>query len=170
MTAAIIAKALRFATKAHEGQTRKYTGEPYINHPKQVMATLKKLGKPNPVLAAALLHDVVEDCGVTLDTIRAEFGDKVARLVGEVTDASKPSDGTREVRKAIDREHYARASDDGKSIKLADLIDNTRSILARDADFAKVYLAEKRRLLPFLRGGDKTLWKLADRMVTEAGF
>lgn len=160
----LLKKADRFAAKAHAGQTRKYTGEPYINHPRAVMATLRKIGLPNPVLAAALLHDVVEDCGVSLDTIRAEFGERVARLVSEVTDISKPEDGNREVRKAIDREHYARASNEGKSIKLADLIDNTNSIVARDPHFAKTYLVEKRRLLPLLRGGNPELWEAANAL------
>lgn len=163
----LIARALAFATKAHEGQTRKYTGEPYINHPKAVSDMLRKHGLSKDVQAAAILHDVVEDCGVLLETIRAEFGPRVARLVEEVTDVSKPEDGPRETRKAIDRAHYAKASADGKSIKLADLIDNTKSIVARDPHFARTYLEEKRRLLPLLKGGNPKLWETAFRLANE---
>lgn len=160
----LIARALAFATKAHEGQKRKYTDEPYINHPKAVANIILDQRMADEVVAGALLHDVVEDCGVTLDEIRAEFGDTVARLVYQVTDISRPEDGNRAARKAIDREHYGRASLEGKSIKLADLIDNTRSIVPHDPGFAKVYLAEKRLLLPLLKGGNPELWKKANVM------
>lgn len=170
MTARLVAAALKFATKAHEGQKRKYTGEPYINHPKSVAARLKERGHPSYVIAAALLHDVVEDCGVSIEAIREKFGVKVARLVGEVTDVSTPADGNRDVRKALDREHYGRASRDGKSIKLADMIDNSESIMRHDASFAHQYLQEKRLLLPLLKGGDAVLHRQADRIVTEAGY
>lgn len=157
----LIARALAFATTAHEGQKRKYTGAPYITHPKAVANLILDQRMADEVVAAALLHDVIEDCGVTADTLRAEFGEAVARLVREVTDISKPEDGNRAARKAIDREHYGRASPDGKSIKLADLIDNTQSIVTRDPGFAKVYLAEKRLLLPLLKEGNEWLFRKA---------
>jgi guanosine-3',5'-bis(diphosphate) 3'-pyrophosphohydrolase len=160
----IIACALDFATKAHDGQKRKYTGEPYINHPKAVANMILDQRMADEVVAGALLHDVVEDCGVTLDEIEAEFGEVVRRLVYEVTDISRPEDGNRATRKAIDREHYGRASPEGKSIKLADLIDNTQSIVPRDPGFAKVYLAEKRLLLPLLVEGNPHLWKKASAL------
>lgn len=74
---------------------------------------------------------------------------------------STSHDGLRKHRKAKDREHTAKASPQAKTIKLADLIDNTRSIVERDPEFAKVYLAEKALLLEVLRDGDATLWKMA---------
>lgn len=157
----LVDRAEAFAAKAHEGQKRKYTGEPYIVHPKAVAQLLTEAGLDDEVVAAGLMHDVVEDCDVTLEEIRAEFGDRVARLVGEVTDASRPAHGNRERRKAIDREHLAKASPDGKSVKLADIIDNLRSIIPYDPSFARVYLREMRILLPFLKGGNPGLFKCA---------
>jgi hypothetical protein len=79
---------------------------------------------------------------------------------------SRPTDGNREVRKRIDREHTAAAPRAAKTIKLADLIDNSRSIIARDPDFAHVYLGEKRLLLDeALKDGDRFLWAQADEIV-----
>lgn len=79
-------------------------------------------------------------------------------------DVSRPKDGNRAVRKAKDRAHLARASAEGKSIKLADLVSNTRSIVAHDPNFSVVYLREKRALLPFLTEGDAGLFALATEL------
>ena len=73
-------KAIQFATKAHEGQVRKYTGEPYIVHPLAVMETVATVEHTDEMLMAAVLHDTVEDCDVTLDDIVTEFGEIVARF------------------------------------------------------------------------------------------
>lgn len=154
-------RAKDFATRAHEGQARKYTGEPYINHPAAVAALVRSVPHTPEMLAAAWLHDTVEDCGVTLAEVRSLFGAGVADLVECLTDVSKPEDGNRAARRAIDRAHTAQASPQAKTIKLADLIDNTRSIVQFDPAFAKTYLAEKRLLLTVLREGDPTLWDRA---------
>ena len=158
-------KALDFATRAHKEQVRKYTEEPYINHPAAVAEILRKSGARPEVIAAGYLHDVVEDCDVSLEEIEAEFGPDVAKLVDEVTDKSRPEDGNRATRKAIDRDSLAKASPEGQTIKLADLIDNTSSIVERDPNFAKVYLAEKRDLLEVLTKGDRRLWQRASLQV-----
>ena len=121
-------KAIQFATKAHEGQTRKYTGEPYIVHPLSVMEIVKTVDHTEEMLMAAVLHDTVEDTDVTLQDIDREFGPVVAQLVEELTDVSKPEDGNRAFRKGLDREHSAQASAQGQTIKIADLLDNTKSI------------------------------------------
>jgi len=157
-----------FAEKAHGDQVRKYTGEPYIRHPEEVASLLLGVGiEDRDVLSAALLHDVVEDTTATLDDIRGSFGSRVAQLVSEVTDVSKPSDGNRRTRKAMDRDHLAKASPEGQSIKLADLISNSGSILAHDPDFAKVYLAEKRELLDVLIDGNPELYARATYIVDD---
>jgi (p)ppGpp synthase/HD superfamily hydrolase len=164
----IVETARVFATAAHTavGQRRKYSGEHYIHHPAAVVEIVSSVPHTPEMLAAAWLHDVVEDTGVCLDLISSEFGTAVELLVGFLTDVSKPDDGNRAARKAIDREHTAQASPAAKTIKLADLIDNTRSIVAHDPDFARVYLKEKALLLEVLRDGDATLWAMADEMVT----
>ena len=113
------------------------------------------------MVAAAFLHDVVEDTGVTIELVRAEFGEEVADLVGWLTDISRPTDGNRETRKAIDRAHSAKAPAAAQTIKLADVIDNSATIEAHDPDFARVFRHEKRRLLEVMTAGDPTLMKRA---------
>lgn len=165
--------AVEFAERAHRGQVRKYTGEPYIVHPlevAQIVATAFPWERPSPrlvedVVIAALLHDVVEDCGVTLEQIRKAFGDGVAQLVHEVTDISRKEHGNRNARKALDRQHLSAASPEGATIKLADLISNTQSITQHDPNFAKVYMAEKAELLPLLSHGHPGLQERAMGLV-----
>ena len=158
-------KAIQFATKAHEGQTRKYTGEPYIVHPLSVMEIVKTVDHTEEMLMAAVLHDTVEDTDVTLQDIDREFGPVVAQLVEELTDVSKPEDGNRAFRKGLDREHSAQASAQGQTIKIADLLDNTKSITEHDEHFAKVYMKEKALLLQILDKADKILLKKAQKKV-----
>ncbi len=148
----MIAHAATFAAEAHAAvaQVRKYTGEPYIVHPEAVAALVAEAGGDDAMVAAAWLHDVVEDTEVSLATLRDLFGDDVADLVFWLTDVSRPEDGNRAVRKEKDRSHNAQAPARAKAVKLADLIDNTASILAHDPDFATVYLREKAVLLDVL--------------------
>lgn len=164
-------RAREFATLAHErvGQRRKYTNEPYIVHPAAVVDLVRSVPHDEAMLCAAWLHDTVEDCDVAIDEIERVFGHDVATLVAHLTDVSKASDGNREARKAIDRAHTARACARAKTIKLADLIDNTKSIVAGDQAFAKVYLREKALLLEVLREGDATLMARARSLLKATG-
>lgn len=162
--------ALCFATAAHAGQVRKYTGAPYIEHPMAVaniMAAASVHRFPE-MKAAALLHDVVEDTAVSQADVYSMFGPYVADLVDWLTDQSKPEDGNRAIRKAIDRARLAGAPTAAKTIKLADLIDNARDITAHDPGFAKVYLGEMRLLLDVLKEGDATLHAMASEIVGRA--
>ena len=161
-------QALAFCIGAHmgAGQKRKYTGEDYYWHPMEVANLVREhasgsVGLRNVMIAAALLHDVVEDTPVTLEIVEQVFGAGVAELVDQLTDVSKPEDGNRAARKAIDLAHTAKASPEAKTIKLADLISNTRSIRQHDPVFAVTYLAEKRALLEVLKEGDPALYKMA---------
>ena len=151
--------ATLFAQFAHRKQKRKYTGEPYYVHLEEV-AGLVQTAKDVDVnmIIAALLHDAVEDTWVPLWLVRVLFGSDVAGLVSDLTDASRPEDGNRAVRKAIDRAHSANASSRAQTVKLADLLSNTRSITLHDAKFAKVYMAEKELLLAVLTKGDRVLY------------
>ncbi len=160
-------RAKKFAMRAHGAidQRRKYTNEPYIAHPAAVVELVRGVPHTPEMLCAAWLHDTVEDTPVALGEIEYEFGIEVGALVEMLTDVSKPSDGNRSVRKAIDREHTAKANPQAKTIKLADLIVNTRDIVERDPVFAKVYIPEKVLLLEVLRGGDEALWNIAHDMV-----
>lgn len=168
-------EALFFMYGAHKAveQKRKYTGECYSVHPIDVYQTLLYDGgitdyasaSNHNMLIAALLHDVLEDTGVSYKDIQVLFGDDVAELVNGLTDISKPEDGNRETRKRIDREHTARQSARCKTIKLADLISNTKSIVQHDKEFAKVYMAEKKLLLEVLQEGNVELLKIATEIV-----
>lgn len=160
----LVEKAKHFAVRAHEGQKRKYTGEPYVCHCEHVAELVTSHGGSPEMIAAAWLHDTVEDCGITLDEIEDTFGRKVAEMVSDLTDVSKPKDGNRAKRKEIDRLHTAKASPEAKTIKLADLISNTSSITKHDPDFAKVYLKEKRLLLQVLKDGNAELYSKATEL------
>ncbi len=154
----LIDAAYEFAADAHAGQVRKYTGEPYVTHPVAVAKIVASVTSDCNMICAALLHDVIEDTPVTYkDIVSAGFGRDVGMLVLDLTDVSHPLDGNRKVRKFLDRVHTSLACRDAKTIKLADLIDNTSSITACDPKFAKVYMAEKKLLLPHLRGGHGAL-------------
>lgn len=163
-------KAAQYAAHCHGkvGQKRKYTGEPYINHPAAVAELVRSVPHDEAMLCAAWLHDVVEDTPCTIEDVEAEFGQEVAALVGWLTDVSKPADGNRETRKTMDREHTAQSPARAKTVKLADLIDNSRSILEFDPDFARVYIHEKERLLAVLTDGDPTLHAMATKIVVQA--
>lgn len=156
-----VSEAARFATRAHGAQVRKYTGEPYVRHCLAVAETVSRHTDREAVIAAAVLHDVLEDTATTRDQIREEFGEEVLQLVLEVTDVSASADGNRAARKALDREHLGRASPDGKTIKLADLLDNLASITEHDPKFSRVYLDEMALLLPLLQGGHPALYDSA---------
>ena len=80
----LITRAFGFAAAAHEGQLRR-SGEDFIRHPWAVAKACAELHLDEQTVAAALLHDVVEDTGVELDVVRAEFGDEIAQLVEGVT-------------------------------------------------------------------------------------
>ena len=163
--------AQAFATKHHAaiGQVRKYTGEPYITHPAAVVELVRSVPHTEVMLAAAWLHDTVEDTTATLTDIYEAFGKDVAQMVEMLTDISIPGLGNRAQRKAMDHEHTALASPEAKTVKLADLIDNTRSIVARDPKFARIYLQEKQLLLQVLREGDSTLWQVAFQLADPMG-
>lgn len=160
----ITTRAWRFAKDRHAGQQRRYTGEPYLNHLMMVASLVRQVGADDEVTAAALLHDVVEDTRTTNEEVRVYFGDRVADLVAELTDHfPSGTGGNRRERKAKERDRLAAASADAQTIKVADLIDNTRSIMQHDPNFARVYLTEKSNLLDVLTKANPTLLAMARR-------
>lgn len=166
----LAAKAATFAYAAHAatGQLRKYTGEPYFIHVEAVAQLVADLpSSTDEMIAAAYLHDTIEDTEVTLHDISKNFGMDVAVLVKQLTNVSKPSDGNRETRKALDRAHTALASPEAKTIKLADVIHNAESITMYDPKFAKVYMKEKKLLLEVLKEGDARLWLRANDLIKQ---
>ena len=132
----LIQKALEFARRAHEGQTRR-SGEPYVCHPISVAIILIELGMDTESVAAALLHDVVEDTEVDLPTLRREFGDDIATLVDGVTKLTKMPTFSREEQQGENlRKMLLAMSEDIRVIiiKLADRLHNMRTIEAQPPD------------------------------------
>jgi guanosine-3',5'-bis(diphosphate) 3'-pyrophosphohydrolase len=126
----LVRAALAQASSDHAGQVRNGSGgRPYIEHPKKVAALLDEEGFGDDVLAAALLHDVVEDSETTLDELRGKFGGEVAGLVGAMTDEEE-IENYRE-RKAEHRERLAAAPTEALAIYGADKLTNSRTL--RDA-------------------------------------
>jgi len=158
-------KAEIYAFGKHLYQRRKYTNELYFTHLYNVAEIVRQVPHISDMIAAAFLHDVVEDTDATMDDIRRIFNWNIATLVEMLTDVSRPADGNRKRRKRIDLLHTKIANPDAKTIKLADLIDNSKSIIIFDPKFAKVYMAEKKLLLEVLKEGDNTLWKEAKQIV-----
>lgn len=160
-------QARRYASKAHAeaGQRRKYTDEPYIVHPAAVVELVRSVTDSEVMLAAAWLHDTVEDTPSTLADIESHFGEEVAALVAMLTDSKQPNAKNRAARKVAHFRHTAQASSDAQTIKLADIIDNTRSIIHFDPHFARVYLVEKRVQIALLKAGDSGLWRQAAAII-----
>ena len=164
-------EALAFARQAHEGQQRKYTGEPYIEHPIRLAEMVREVPHTEAMICAAYLHDVVEDTPVTHSEIKQRFGAEVASLVHELTDEymkeNYPHLNRRE-RKKRETARQAGMSTEAKTIKLADVIDNTRDIIKNDRDFARRYIPEMEALAEALQGGNFQLFMRACYEVQKA--
>jgi (p)ppGpp synthase/HD superfamily hydrolase len=165
-----------FARRAHGSQRRKFVDEAYIEHPIRVMKTCNKVTQELPLLAAALLHDVLEDTPVTADQMReflsgimnANDTEKTMHLVIELTDvfthAAYPK-WNRRVRKDKENERLKTTSADSRTIKYADMIDNAQGI--EGDDFAPKLLREMRTNLKYIAGGNETLYQQAVTLVDE---
>lgn len=164
-------QARRYATQAHAdaGQRRKYTDEPYIVHPAAVAELVRSVSDDDALLAAAWLHDTVEDTPTTLSDIDTLFGARVASLVEMLTDSASANAKNRAARKLAHFRHTASASPEAQTIKLADIIDNTRAIVRFDPHFARIYLVEKRVQIALLKQGNAQLWQQASTII-EAGI
>lgn len=127
MTSELLHKAVVFAAQAHRHHFRKGTQIPYITHPFLVMRILDRLGFEEEVLAAALLHDVLEDTPTTFDELRREFGDRVAVLVEAVSETKVDEQGRHIPWEHRKHEKIGKLRDaplEAKAIALADLLDN----------------------------------------------
>lgn len=134
MDTSILDRAIVFAVNAHQGTERRGKGFPYIVHPMEAVEIVATMTTDQELLAAAVLHDTVEDTDVTLDDIRHEFGERVAKLVEEESDVfidgvSEADSWHERKQAAIDR--LAQASRDAKMVALGDKLSNAR-IIYRD--------------------------------------
>ena len=130
----LLDRAIVFAVHAHAGTERRGKGYPYIVHPLEAVEIVATMTADQELLAAAALHDTVEDTDVTIDQLRAEFGDRVAALVADESDevhegVSEEDSWHARKRAAIDR--LSKASHEAKMVALGDKLSNMRAI-ARD--------------------------------------
>jgi len=130
----LLDRAIIFAVKAHAGTERRGKGFPYIVHPMEAVEIVSTITSDQELLAAAALHDTVEDTAVTVEQLRAEFGDRVASLVADESDTftegvSEQDSWHSRKQAAIDR--LSKASHDAKIVALGDKLSNMRAI-ARD--------------------------------------
>lgn len=129
----LIDKAIIFAVKAHSGQTRKLADTPYILHPMEVAAIVATMTSDRDVMSAGVLHDTVEDCGVSIEEIKTQFGSRVAKLVASETENKYPELPAAQTWKRRKEESIAvlREADDFgvKILWLADKLSNMRSFV-----------------------------------------
>ena len=130
----LLDRAIVFAVRAHAGTERRCKGFPYIVHPMEAVEIVATMTRDQELLAAAVLHDTVEDTDTTVEQIRTEFGDRIASLVASESDTmpegmSEEDSWHARKQAAIDR--LARASHDAKVVALGDKLSNMRAI-ARD--------------------------------------
>jgi (p)ppGpp synthase/HD superfamily hydrolase len=151
-------EAMIFAREVHKNQRRKYTGNPYTDHLAEVAGIVATVFPYEEGIATAWLHDSREDQGITGEEIESRFGMRVAVGVSLLSDFEQ---GNRAERKRLGRARLADAPGWVQTIKCADLISNTASIVQHDPKFAKVYLEEKRLLLEVLTEADPRLLELA---------
>jgi|SRR5215203_2272001 len=173
---AILEKIAGFADQAHGDQQRKYVGERYIRHPLRVMKTCQDYGYSFSVLAAAILHDVLEDTAVTPDEIRKFLltlmneadANYTMSLVIELTDVYVKKDYpqmNRRRRKAKEANRLEKISAEAQTIKYSDIIDNAKGIVEHGVDFAPVFLHECNALLHKMKNGNKELRKKAIEVI-----
>lgn len=158
-------EAMVFARKIHAEQVRKYTFNPYFDHLAEVAGIAMSTGwnhaqiHPDKFMAVCWLHDCMEDQGVTrLQLLRIGMPEDVVQGVEWLSDLEE---GNRVTRKAASRARLAQAPNWVQTIKLADLISNTSSIVRHDPKFAETYLKEKQALLDVLTKGDARLHAIA---------
>lgn len=127
----LVTKATVFAANAHDGMSRKTNKNPYILHPMEAATIAGTMSEAQELIAAALLHDVVEDTGITIEQIRAGFGERVAQLVASETENKRdelPPDATWEICKQEAVAMLKSTGDlDVKKLYLSDKLSNMRS-------------------------------------------
>ena len=130
----LLDRAVVFAVRAHAGTERRGKGFPYIVHPLEAVGIVATMTSDQELLSAAVLHDTVEDTDITLEQIRAEFGNRIASLVATETDMSVGEMNLEKnwrIRKQAAIDRLASASRDAKIVALGDKLSNMRAI-ARD--------------------------------------
>ena len=150
----MIEKAIKFAVKAHEGQKRKGTDIPYIMHPMEAATIAASIKYDPDLICAALLHDTIEDAGVSTDTLSSMFGDRVADLV-HFQSEDKTRSWQERKQDTIDKLNNS-TDEDAKIVCLSDKLANLRSIsndyqILGDSLWSR-FNAEKEKQVWYYRG------------------
>jgi guanosine-3',5'-bis(diphosphate) 3'-pyrophosphohydrolase len=168
----LLSEIKAFADEAHGEQKRKYTGDRYIVHPVRVMELCHQHTSDISILAAALLHDVLEDTPVSREEIHRFLSglmntaqaSRTLHLVEELTDEyvkAKYPNFNRRLRKAKEVARMEKTSADAQTIKYADIIDNAREIASHDPAFGRVFIRECDALLKNMNKGNSQLFTMA---------
>jgi len=150
----LVGKAKEFATSCHKNQNRKFDGKPYITHPAAVASLVDQYGGTPEMIAAAWLHDVVEDCGVSVRDLIAEFGTDVFGLVWELTN---PKDLNKSKKAEYLLDKMNTMSSDALTIKLCDRLNNVSDFQTAPQGFVKKYAPETKFILDGLASGGRPL-------------
>jgi GTP pyrophosphokinase len=147
-TCDVVARAVSFAAHRH-GDQRRPTGAPYLEHLLEALEVLVRGAgvTDKDVLAAAVLHDVVEDTPATVDDVRAGFGDEVAALVGWVTIPDTPEGADRAAHKEAHLAKLGTAPDNAVLVKLADRTSNVQTLRNLSPDRQRSYYAQTVRYI-----------------------
>jgi 8-oxo-dGTP pyrophosphatase MutT (NUDIX family) len=180
----LIERAAVFAQEKHATQMRQWSGLPYFSHLEGVANIVRSVGGSPEMVAAAYLHDVIEDQGVPEQEIRELFGPVVAKLVVEMTKVSdqkwpkdkpetwpvdekgNPAYPKRKERSGHDLTHYSSISPQGQTIKLADILHNGYDMIDSNPKFTKkTWLPEAENLWKSLTAGNSTLHDKVGKMI-----
>jgi guanosine-3',5'-bis(diphosphate) 3'-pyrophosphohydrolase len=131
-TSRVVQNAYELLLSKHAGQRQKVNGHPYVEHPILVASDVSRAGFEPEMVAAALLHDIVEDSDVTIEEVRERFGDRVGDLVEVMTDSAEVEPYER--RKALHRERVVEAGPEAAAIFAADKLNNVRALRAAYAE------------------------------------
>jgi (p)ppGpp synthase/HD superfamily hydrolase len=164
----LLSRIRNYAADAHGSQTRKYTKDPYIVHPERVSKTCAEYTEDVSILAAALLHDVLEDTNVTAAQLEAFLNTlmdppkskKIVGMVEELTDLYTKENfpaWNRNKRKRLEAERLKSSSPGAQTVKYADILDNCPEISMFEPEFAKRYCSECLHLLKAMQNGDPRL-------------
>lgn len=160
----LINKAKEFATSKHEGQFRKFGKVAYITHPANVAEIVDKFGGSPEMVAAAWLHDVVEESNVSLDEIKKLFGENVASLVKELTN---PTDLDKSKKGQYLLDKMNTMSSDALTIKLADRLSNVSDFATAKPSFVQKYAPETKFIIDGLEEHERPLTPQQTKLIGE---
>lgn len=173
-------RLLEFVKAQHGSQIRKYTGEPYYNHLISVARIVNQFSNKNYEIEIALCHDLFEDTSCTKIDLLIQLVDLgygiqdshyIVERVADLTDvyiSENYPQYNRRTRKEMEAQRLATIHEVSQTVKYADLIDNTSSIVSHDKGFSIVYLREKEEILALMNKGNQELYSLCLEAIKEA--